>query len=189
MRARGSIACAALVALITIVLSCGDDPSGPGGEPGPDSAWMVVERLETAYNERDFDLFRDCLDDGFEYHYPDYWSSEWYYWGLEYEELCHDSMFHTSDVYSICLTFSGDTEWEWLGGSPDSTIRELTRDFDLYVFTDSSGTTGFHAQGSVVFVCRPDSTGTYRIWYWTDYSDFKQTDESTTWPDLKQVFL
>ncbi len=187
MRARGAIACAAFMSVLITVFSCGDAPSGPDGEPEPDSAWMVVERLRTAYNERDFELFRDCLDDEFEYHYLDWESSEWLYWGLDYEERCHESMFHTADVDSICLEFTGDSEWAWPGEPADSTVRVLTRNFDLKVYVNPCY--GFQATGSVVFVCRPDSTGTYRIWYWTDQSDYHLTDEASTWPDLKRVFL
>lgn len=179
--------CAAVLASCLVVPSCGDDPSGPGGEPEPDSAWMAVERLRTAYNDRDFDLFCGCLDGEFEYHYFDPIGSEWLYWGLEYEELCHDSLFHTLGVDSVYLEFSGDAEWQWPGGPPDSSIRELTRDFDLYVYVGPSY--GFHATGSVVFVCRPDSAGMYRIWLWTDQSDYKLTDAPIMWPDVKRAFL
>lgn len=53
---------------------------------------MAVERLRTSYEEMDVDLFRGCLDDEFEYHYFDWYASEWLCWGLDFEDLCHDSL-------------------------------------------------------------------------------------------------
>ncbi len=178
--------CAPVLVSCLIVPSCGDDPSGPGGI-APDSAWMAVERLRTAYEEMDVDLFRDCLDGDFEYHCYDFEISEWLHWGLWYEELCHDSLLCVDHVDHIELTFAGDTDLPWSGAVGDTTIRELPRTFDLNVYTGPG--MGYHAQGTVVFVCRPDSPGFYRIWQWTDQSDFKNALESVTWPDLKRELL
>ncbi len=181
---------AAFAILVCSFAACGDDPSGPGVVDSlfyqnTDSAWKVVRNLEYAYNHRDLDLYLTCFPDDFEYWYIDYMLPEpdSAFWGLEFETLCHESLFTTSEIDSITLTFLGDED---IPVSPDSTVRELTRTFDLKVYF---GECGFHSFGTVVFICSRDSTGEYSIPIWYDQSDITFGRAPTDWPYIKSVLL
>ncbi len=141
----------------------------------PDSAYKVLKNLEYAYLSRDIDHYLACFRDDFEFHllecdYDDYDEDgiEDTYWGLDLEELFHESMFNS--VSSIELTLSGTSQQPWTGDST-GIAQQLQRTFDLKVYLDASGTTGYRAAGSALFICRPDSNNVWYVWKWFDNSD------------------
>ena len=177
---------AVLVAVLTVFAAGCWNPFGPPEGDDPiesqyyeycDSAYKVLANLRHAYITRDIELYSSCVRDDFEFHllYVD-WGDydgdgfEDQYWGLDLEEAFTHNVFENSE--DIELTFTGDTEMEWSGALPGSGYLELPRGFDLNVYTDVSQGSGFHAQGTARFVCRPDSTGEYYIYRWFDESVF-----------------
>jgi hypothetical protein len=141
-----------------------------------DSAYKVLENLEYAYIARDIDHYLDCFRDDFEFHllevdWDDYDGDGLIdeYWGLDLEEAFHEVMF--SNVSSIELTLSGTSQSPWTGDSTGQSLQ-LTRTFDLKVYTSEDPPEGYRASGDALFICRPDSTGEWYIWQWWDQSDF-----------------
>lgn len=185
---------AIIALLICSFTACEDDPAGPGPAVDDslfyyctDSAWKVVHNLEYAYDHRDLDLYLTCFTEDFEYWFIDYMLPvpEPVFWGLEMETLCHESLFTSSEIDSIRLALVGSSDVPW-SGSSDSSVRELTRQFDLKVYI---GTYGYLSTGTVVFVCSPGSSMEYSIGIWNDQSDFKYGREAITWPTIKTLFL
>jgi hypothetical protein len=185
---------AIIALLICSFTACEDDPSGPGPIDSlyfecTDSAWKVVQNLEYAYNHRDLALYMNCFEDDFQFIFdadPTTPEPELESWGLEFEELCHESLFTSSSINSIQLMFTGYSDGPW-SGSPDSTVIAAPRDFVLLVHLSNGG--GFIATGAAEFVCSPDSSGEYLIALWNDQSEFKYSREGMTWPDIKRVLL
>jgi hypothetical protein len=182
MRRTGALLLVAGAALVMCAAGCWN-PFAPDTKPpeGPqyfedcDSAWKVVENLKFSYTARDITRYLDCFRDDFEFHllevdYDDYDGDgeEDTYWGLDLEEQFTTMMFDL--VTSIELTMWGGAEYPWSGDPTGETIV-VTRQFDLKVYTDGSGTQGYRATGNVDFWCKPDSTGQYYIWCWWDYSE------------------
>lgn len=155
----------------------GDDPPESQYYEFCDSAYKVIANLQYAYMARDIDLYTSCFRDNFEFHllqvdWADYNGDSIIdtYWGLDLEEAFTQNVFDNSE--SIVLTFDGTSVFDWTGAPPESLCLELPRGFDLYVYTNAGGTTGFHATGTARFICRPDSTGEYYIYLWYDESEF-----------------
>ena len=181
-----SAASAVLGAAIAVSAAGCWNPFNPDDDPDPselqyydfcDSAYKVIENLKYAYMTLDIDLYVSCFRDDFEFHllevdWADYNGDSIIdtYWGLDLEEAFNENVFENSE--NIELTFLGNQEYEWSGAEPGQGYLELPRNFDLYVYTNSAGTEGFHAQGLARFVCRPDSTGEYYIYRWFDESVF-----------------
>lgn len=177
---------AVLGAVLTVSAAGCWNPFAPDKDPDPsesqyydfcDSAYKVIANLRYAYMSRDIDLYMTCFREDFEFHllqvdWADYDgdSIQDTYWGLDLEEAFNENVFDNS--VNIELTFLGNTEIDWSGAPPEMECLELPRSFDLYVYTNSGGTTGYHAQGTARFICRPDSTGEYYIYRWYDESVF-----------------
>ena len=174
-----SISCLAIV----LISACWN-PFAPDTTPGEeyqyykpcDSAYKVLKNLEYAYLSRDIDHYLACFRDDFEFHllecdYYDYDGDgvDDTFWGLDLEEEFHVAMFNT--VCSIELVLSGTSQQPWTG-DPQGIAQQLQRTFDLKVYLDASGTTGYRAAGSATFICRPDSTtGEWYVYMWFDNSD------------------
>lgn len=140
-----------------------------------DSAWKALENLEYAYISRDIDHYLDCFRDDFEFHllqvdWDDYDGDGIIdeYWGLDLEEEFHEIMFN--NVNSIELTLSGTQQAPWTGDSTGQSLQ-LTRTFDLKVYTNEAQSQGYRASGDALFICRQDSTGEWYIWQWWDQSE------------------
>ncbi len=140
-----------------------------------DSAYKVLENLEYAYVSRDIDHYMACFRDDFEFHllevdWDDYDGDGIVdeYWGIDLEEACHEQMFNS--VSSIELTLSGNSQSPWTGDSTGRSLQ-LTRTFDLKVYTSENPPQGYRASGDALFICRQDSTGEWYIWQWWDQSE------------------
>ncbi len=157
------------------VQSCGSpaDPVVP--DPYP-VASAVVDSLASAYVGMDLASYVACFRDDFEFHRLQYeWdglrsgaSTDTTSWGLELETALHEAMFDS--VIGIELTLEGDDETPWSGDSTGASLL-LTREFDLKVYTGDEQTTGYHATGMALFICRRDSEGSWYVWQWYDQSD------------------
>lgn len=169
---------------LSLALSGCWNPFSPESTPGEsfqyynpcDSAYKVLKNLEYAYVSRDIDHYLDCFRDDFEFHlleidWDDYNGDGIIdeYWGLDLEEAFHEVMF--GNVSSIELTLSGTSQSPWTGDSTGQSLQ-LTRTFDLKVYTSEDPPEGYRASGEALFICRPDSTGEWYIWQWWDQSDF-----------------
>jgi hypothetical protein len=174
------VACGS-AALLTGVQGCWNPFDPDEGDPEPteyydfcDSSWKVLANLELAYVSKDLEKYLSCFRSDFEFHLLE---TDWAdysvppdgtidtFWGLDREEYFTTIMFDSLDTIDLSLTGTVD---EWWSGSEDSTYRYLLRQFVLTVY---NGDEGFIAQGDAEFICRPDSTGEYYIWYWNDLSE------------------
>jgi hypothetical protein len=161
--------------LMTLGCLTGPDDSPPLQTPWEtlDSAWKVVDNLVLAYNTMDLDLYMSCFREDFEFHLLEYQWGGGYgkqdsFWGYWTEELYHTNMF--SNAFGIELTFAGNSQSPWTGDSTGMSLQ-LSRTFDLKVYTDEAQSQGYLASGSALFICREDSTGEWYIWQWWDLSD------------------
>ncbi|MCD4776516.1 MAG: hypothetical protein K8S15_10775 [Candidatus Aegiribacteria sp.] len=184
----------ATVSAILISVAC-TDTTGPVGKApqGPpwspvDSSWKIIDNLEFSYNIRDVDLYMSCFREDFEFH-PLLVGSLWCEsarqdscWGYEFEELCHQNMFESTD--SIELVVDGNHVTPWTGDSTGQSYA-LQRVFELTVYTEQAQAGYYRAMGSSVFVCRQDSTGEWYVWQWYDLSENKET---VTWAVIKEKF-
>lgn len=185
MRRIGALMLVLGIAVVLSATGCWNPFGTPDddGQQGPqyyencDSAWKVVENLKYSYTARDITRYLDCFRDDFEFHLLEVDWADYSnppdgivdtFWGLDLEEQYTDMMF--SVVTSIELTMWGGTEYPWSGDPTGETIV-VSRQFDLKVYTDESGTQGYRATGNAEFWCKPDSTGQYYIWQWWDYSE------------------
>jgi hypothetical protein len=173
----------AIVPAVLLAVSGCWNPFSPDTEPAEefnyynpaDSAWKVLENLEYAYVSRDIGHYLDCFRDDFEFHlleldWDDYDGDGIIdeYWGLDLEEEFHELMFN--NVSAIELNLSGTSQSPWTGDSTGLSLQ-LTRTFDLKVYTDEAQSQGYRASGDALFICREDSTGEWYIWQWWDQSD------------------
>jgi hypothetical protein len=140
-----------------------------------DSAYKALKNLQYAYVSMDIGHYLDCFRDDFEFHllqvdWDDYNGDGIIdeYWGLDLEEQFHEAMF--SNLFAIELNLSGTSESPWTGDSTGQSLQ-LTRTFDLKVYTDEAQSQGFRASGDALFICRKDSTGEWYIWQWWDQSE------------------
>ncbi|OPL20031.1 MAG: hypothetical protein AVO35_00810 [Candidatus Aegiribacteria sp. MLS_C] len=171
------------LSLSMVLMACWN-PFSPESKPSEseqyyspcDSAWKVLKNLQYAYVSRDIGHYLDCFRDDFEFHlleidWDDYDGDGIIdeYWGLDLEEAFHEVMFN--NVSTIELTLSGDSQSPWTGDSTGQSLQ-LTRTFDLKVYTSDDPPEGFRASGEALFICRPDSTGEWYIWQWWDQSEF-----------------
>jgi len=172
-------------AVVTAVIVSGCwNPFSPSTDPVPptvqyhvpvDSAYKALENLQYAYVSRDIDHYLDCFRDDFEFHLQEIDWDDYdgdgvidEYWGLDMEEEFHIKMF--DNVFSIDLTLSGTQQSPWTGDSTGQALQ-LSRTFDLKVYTNEAHSQGFMASGSALFICRVDSsTGEWYIWQWWDNS-------------------
>ncbi len=181
--AEGMTALAVLTAAALLVTACwnpfspDEEPSGQVQYHDPvDSAYKVLENLQYAYQSRDLDHYLACFRDDFEFHlleidFDDYDGDGIVdeYWGLALEEQFHEAMF--AQVASIDLTLSGSSQEPWSGDSTGQSLQ-LQRTFELKVYLDGAGTTGYRANGVALFICREDTvTGDWYVWQWWDQSD------------------
>jgi hypothetical protein len=180
---RPAAAAAALAAMAMLFVASCWNPFQPPTDDGDDaqyydpadSAWKVLKNLEYAYVSLDPGHYTDCFRSDFEFHllevdWDDYDGDGLIdqYWGQDIEEDFHQQMF--ASVTAIELTLSGTQESPWSGDSTGEALQ-LSRTFDLKVYTDGAHTTGYRASGNALFICRPDSMGEWYVWQWYDNSD------------------
>ena len=171
---RHIIAASAVVVSLIISMGCLAGPDDTAvTEKAPwdtlDNAWKVIENLEYAYNNMDIDLYMNCFRDDFEFWPPpEGWIPPDTCWGHNFELLCHQGIFSTATTIELIL--DGDSQSPWTGDSTGMSYQ-LSRIFSLKVYLDEAQTQGFCASGSALFICRPDSTGEWYIWYCYDLSN------------------
>jgi hypothetical protein len=192
---RSALLPAAMLALI----ACGS-PTEPALPDGPyQTVGSVLDSLEASYNSMDLESYLDCFRDDFQFHLK----QEDYYdydgdgiidslWGLDLETSFHEALFTIAT--GVELTLEGTEESVWSGDSTGATLL-LTRAFDLIVYVDSAHSTGYHASGSALFLCRQDAQNSWYVWQWFDESELKRLAmdpcsplEASSWGYIKYIF-
>lgn len=168
-----------LLALFCVsITSCVQSPVEIQKSP-PDSAWKVIENLTLAYQIKNVELFSDCLHDEFEFFLLPEDSVDYNgdgiadsSWGRSIEIELTENMFNSPNAEIIDLILEGNMESVWYGDSTGTTLM-LVRSFwlKIYYWDPDQGPTGYSAEGIAVFLCKPDSTGEYKIWRWLDQSE------------------
>ncbi len=159
MMRRGWIGILSVAAAATLPSAA---PAGDYLEP--DSAWKVLENLQTAYSLLDIDGYISCLGDGFEFVYVEVDTTGERVetrWGADVEEEFHRAMF--AEVERIDFALTGD------GSEPRPEAGEgsvaMERGFELEIATEGDH---YETVGELLFVCRPDSAGRWAIVQWWD---------------------
>ena len=130
----------------------------------PDSAWKVLENLQTAYAKLDIDGYLACLGEDFEFVYVEMDTTGERVetrWGMDEEEEFHRTMF--DQVEWIDFTLTGDGSEPRPGTVQGSMAME--RDFKLEIAAEEDH---YETEGELLFVCRPDSAGRWTIVQWWD---------------------
>jgi len=156
----------------------GDGPVDPGYYTPADSAWKVLANFQLAYQTRNIEAYKDCLDEEFEFillevDWDDYDGDGLIdqSWGRDIEEEFTTNMFESDSAEVIELTLTGSSETPWYGDPTGNTLQ-LVRSFDLKVYYwEDNEQHGFRAMGDAIFRCRKDDSGEYRIWQWEDHSE------------------
>lgn len=156
------------------IAGCGSDATGIYPPVLPHSpvnaAWKAVENLEYAYITMDLELVEVTLDPDFFHHLDE---EDWADyngdgiidegWGLDLELEWFENLFETADA--IDMGFYGDEEYTWEEDSTGQSMA-LPRTFCVKVwFEIGAPYQGSQCSGNVLYVCRPDSNGEWRIWH------------------------
>jgi hypothetical protein len=174
----GLIRPAFLPAAMLALAACGS-PTDPVLPDVPyATAGAVLDSLEAAYNSMNLESYLACFRDDFEFHPLE---MEWDdydgdgindpCWGLDLETSYHEAMFALAT--GVELSMEGTEEAVWSGDSTGASLM-LPRTFDLMVYTDSIHSTGYHASGFALFICRQDEQDAWYVWQWFDMSELKR---------------
>lgn len=132
----------------------------------PDSAWKVLENLQTAYAMMDIDGFLACLDEDLEFvlFYPDSATGETVEsrWGRDVEEEFHRALFDEAE--NIEFTLLAEDPGSIPEAGSDGSLK-LERGYSLQITTEGDF---YSTSGRLVFVCRPDTSGDWTITEWWD---------------------
>lgn len=133
-----------------------------------DEGWKAVENYEYSFNTKDLTLLEETLDPSFLYELPE---SEWDDYNGDgiidtflTKELYLQTISALFSSYEVVeLNLNGDSEFTWAGDSTGSTLI-LFRDYDKTAYNWVGGQQeGFTELGSIVFLTKPDTTGSWKI--------------------------
>ena len=185
----------ALFSLILLVMGCANPFAPPKAGPGslapilpqncaecPDSvnAFNVLSNFRYAYENRDIDIYENCLDNEFIFIYTDQDRQG----GIEIVEVPRDGV--SGDIYRTRGLFEAFNEirldvWDLDRAAPDTVtgpgpsieIWESWRVIFYLSLRDSRGTYNYQqyeASGLAIFKIRKSADGFWRIIVWEDNS-------------------
>jgi len=144
-----------------------------------DEGWKAVENFEHSFNMKDLALLEETLDPTFAYLLPE---EDWAdYDGDGIIDICFNeeyylqtvsNVFQTYEIIEFTLYGNGETTWP---GDPSGQTMQYERTYDIWVYNWAGGEPeGWRRQGEAVFLCRPDSSGIWRI---TRLDDLFETEQ------------
>ena len=160
---------------ILITAACGTNATGITPPVLPhdpvDEGWKAVENYEHAYNTKDADLLAVTLDSEFLHHLLE---GDWgdyngdgiidSTWGYDMELSMAEGYF---SEYEYCeLNLEGDDHYTW-PDDPSGESLAYQRSYYFKVY-NKDPYQGFIEAGEFLLVCKPDSTGTWRLTHLID---------------------
>jgi len=135
----------------------------------PDSAWKVLENLQTAYMMQDIDGFLACLDEDMEFVlvHLDSASGEMVEsrWGRDVEEEFHRALFDQAE--SVEFTLIAEDPGSTPDAGSDGSV-EMERSYTLEIITEGDH---YETSGELIFVCRQETSGNWVIAEWWDVTE------------------
>lgn len=156
-----------IISAVFLMTSC-DSSTGVITSDPVDQGWKAVDNYEYSFNTKDLALLEETLDPTFEF-----WLSE-----EEWDDYNGDgivdtvltkemylqfvsSLFNTYEM--IELNLDGDNEDVWYGDTTGETLQ-LVRSFQKKAYNWVGGEPeGFTEQGIILFLSKPDTSGSWRI--------------------------
>ena len=178
--------CVRLSAIILLVVAC--SPAEPENSTQTSTPDQIIEQLQESYLEQNIVDYTYCFADSFMFvlHELDWgWNpndpdSCWFLaTDLAYTELL------LQEATGISLELECTATYAW---PDDSTALGMNCPFDLEVFTDSTQSNGYRANGNAVFRFVEISDDVWKIDYWKDQSDIGGAKEASTWGYIKYAF-
>lgn len=178
--------CIGMSVLLLLITAC--SPAGTDDIVVSVTPEQIVEQLRESYLEQNISDYTDCFADSFMFvlHEQDW---EWNQhdpdscWFLSTELAYSEDLLLRTQGISLELECTPTYTWP-----DDSTALGMTCPFDLEVYTDSSHTMGYRAEGDAVFRFVEVSDEVWMIDYWKDQSDMSGTKEASTWGFIKTTY-
>lgn len=156
-----------IINAVFLMTSC-DSSTGVITPDPVDEGWKAVENYEHSFNTKDLALLEETLDPTFEFWLPEEEWDDYNGDGIVDTVLTKEmylqfvsSLFDTYELVELYL--EGDNEDVWYGDTTGETLQ-LARSFQKKAYNWVGGEQeGFAEQGTILFLSKPDISGSWRI--------------------------